>query len=313
MRAKLQYFPVMMFAVIMGFSGLSIVYQKAASILGYPHIIGLTLSYITTVVFFIILFSYLAKMFLFFDEVKAEFSHPVRINFFAAIAISFLLLAIIHEHLNPTFSKTLWVIGAILQAYLTFYTISFWINKNLEIQHSNPAWFIPIVGNVLVPIAGIKIASLEILIYFYAVGMFFWIVLMAILLNRIIFHHQLAVKFIPTLFILIAPPAIGTISYVKLTSSFDFFASSLYSLGIFFTFLLLFMYKNFMKLKFFISWWAFTFPLAAVTISSLLAYHVTGKSIYFVLSQGLIIITTIVIAYVFYRTLRHSNEICIPE
>ncbi|DAB33334.1 MAG: tellurite resistance protein [Sulfurospirillum sp.] len=313
MNSKLQHFPVMMFAIIMGFSGLTIVYQKASSILGYPSFIGFILCLLTTIIFFSILSLYTLKIFKYFSEVKAEFAHPVRINFFAAISISFLLLAIIYEPISANISAFFWYIGAILQAYFTFYTISFWINKNLEIQHSNPAWFIPIVGNVLVPIAGVKIACIEVLVYFYAVGMFFWVILMAILLNRIIFHHQLVQKFMPTLFILIAPPAIGTISYVKIIGEFDFFASFLYSLGLFFTLLLLFMYKNFLKLKFFISWWAFTFPLAAVTISSLLAYHETHRVIYSYISQALIVATTIVIFLVFMQTFKHRGEICIPE
>ncbi|DAB32554.1 MAG TPA: C4-dicarboxylate ABC transporter, partial [Sulfurospirillum sp. UBA11407] len=81
----------------------------------------------------------------------------------------------------------------------------------------------------------------------------------------------------------------------------------------FFTLLLLFMYKNFLKLKFFISWWAFTFPLAAVTISSLLAYHETHRVIYSYISQALIVATTIVIFLVFMQTFKHRGEICIPE
>ena len=42
------------------------------------------------------------------------------------------------------------------------------------------------------------------------------IILFSIILNRIIFHNPFAAKFMPTMFILIAPPAIGFISYIKL-------------------------------------------------------------------------------------------------
>ena len=42
------------------------------------------------------------------------------------------------------------------------------------------------------------------------------------------------------------------IAYLKMNSmQYDMFASALYSLALFFTFLLLFMYKNFLKIKFF--------------------------------------------------------------
>lgn len=118
MNSKLQHFPVMMFAIIMGFSGLTIVYQKASSILGYPSFIGFILCLLTTIIFFSILSLYTLKIFKYFSEVKAEFAHPVRINFFAAISISFLLLAIIYEPISANISAFFWYIGAIYKLIL---------------------------------------------------------------------------------------------------------------------------------------------------------------------------------------------------
>ena len=123
------------------------------------------------------------------------------------------------------------------------------------------------------------------------------------------------VKFIPTLFIFIAPPAVSFIAYVKMTGEFDMFASILFNLALFFSFLLIFMYKNFLNLKFFISWWAFTFPLAAVTIASMLAYTKTNLGFYHFLSYFFLVITTIVVLIVAFRTFQHmmKKEICIME
>jgi tellurite resistance protein len=136
--------------------------------------------------------------------------------------------------------------------------------------HSNPAWFIPIVGNLIVPIGGVGFVDNALLLFYFSIGIFFWIIMLAIILNRIIFHHQFAQKFMPTLFILIAPPSIGLLSYFKLTQSLDMFANILFNLGLFFTLLLLFMYQSFLHIKFFISWWAFTFPLATIALASML-------------------------------------------
>jgi tellurite resistance protein len=312
---RLQFFPIMMFAIVMGFSGLAIVYQKAAAWFGFPHFIGGALASIDTFLFFTIAGIYIVKIFKYNDEVKKEFKHPIRLNFFAATSISLLLLGIVYHEIDINIAKMFWYPGAILHLYFTFYTLSFWINHNFEIQHSNPAWFIPIVGNVLVPVGGAGFVDNHILMFYFATGIFFWIILLPIIVNRIIFHHQLAQKFIPTLFILIAPPAVGVIAYVKMTGEFDLVASFLYNIGLFFTLLLIFMYKSFMKLKFFISWWAFTFPLAAVTISSMLAYHKTGYGLYSFFSYLFLIITTIVVLIVAYRTLEHmkKREICIEE
>jgi len=312
---RIKNFPIMMFAIVMGLSGLTIVYQKATLWLGFPTMIASGLTVIVTVVFLIIATLYLLKLFVFFEEVKLEFAHPIRINFFAAASISLLLLSIVYREINLSIAQILWYMGAILQTFLTFYTISFWINKNIEINHSNPAWFIPIVGNVIVPIGGTGFVDLHVLIYFFSVGIFFWIILLPIIVNRIIFHHQLAQKFLPTLFILIAPPAIGVVSYLKITEQFDLFAAFLYSIALFFTFLLLFMVRSFLKLQFFISWWAFTFPLTAITIASLAAFHKTNALFYNVIGTLLIFVSTLIVIFVSYKTLCHisQKDICIAE
>ncbi len=313
--ARLENFPIMMFAITMGMSGLSIAYGKAAHLFGFSMYISTVLVGLTSIIFIGISITYLLKFLLFRSEVKKEFIHPVRVNFFAAISISMLLLSIAYQEVNSGIAVYLWWFGMFLQGYLTFYTISFWINHNLEIQHSNPAWFVPIVGNVLVPVGGINIVNNNFLMYFFAVGIFFWIILLTIIINRIIFHNQLANKFMPTLFIFIAPPAVGTIAYVKLTGHFDLFASFLFNIALFFTFLLFFMYKNFMKLEFFISWWAFTFPLTAVTIASILAYHKTGSMFCYYIAGGFLILSTVVVSFVAYKTIYYmfKKEICVIE
>lgn len=312
---RIKFFPIMMFAVVMGLSGLSIVFQKYTEIFDLFSGLSIGFAYLDLVVFILILFLYISKIYLHFDEVKKEFAHPVRINFFAASSISFLLVSIVFHPIHASFSHILMYIGIAMQTFFTFYTITFWINKNLEIAHSNPAWFIPIVGNVLVPVAAGGYLDNNFLMYYFSIGIFFWIVLTAVLVNRIIFHHQLAQKFLPTLFIFIAPPALSFIAYIKMYGTFDIFASFLYNLGLFFTFLLFFMYRSFIKLEFFISWWAFTFPLAAITIASILAYKMSHVNLYIYFGCIFMMITIGVVSIVAYRTVQHilKKEICIIE
>ncbi len=313
--SRLKFFPIMMYAVVMGLSGLTIAYQKATLWLGFPAFLGEIFMVLTTTVFIIVSFVYAKKFFIYKVAVMSEFSHPVRINFFAAISISMLMLSIIYKESFPTVSAIFWYPGTLLHFYLTMHTIAFWINKNQQLDHSNPAWFIPIVGNVLIPVAGVGFVDTGLLLYFFSVGMFFWIILFAVLLNRIIFHHQLAIKFMPTLFILIAPPAVGFIAYIKMFGVIDTFALFLFNLALFFTLLVLFMYKNFIRIKFFISWWAFVFPIAAMAISSMLMYHERGSQFLQLLSYVMLGATTVIVAIVAYQTILHmkKGEICIQE
>jgi tellurite resistance protein TehA-like permease len=63
----------------------------------------------------------------------------------------------------------LWLAGTALQAALALAVISGWISKRAFQQgHLNPAWFIPAVGNVIVPVAGARLGYLEISYLFFA-------------------------------------------------------------------------------------------------------------------------------------------------
>jgi tellurite resistance protein len=75
------------------------------------------------------------------------------------------------------------------------------------------------------------------------------------------------------------------------------------------------MYKNFLKLQFFISWWAFTFPLAAVSIASMVAYKISSIQMYSYFAYLFIVVTTLTVGIVALRTLEHmlKKEICIAE
>ena len=117
------------------------------------------------------------------------------------------------------------------------------------------------------------------------------------------------------MFILIAPPAVSFIAYVKMFETIDTFATILFNLALFFTLLVAFMYKSFIKIKFFISWWAFVFPLAAMAISAMLMYHHSHEAWHLALSYGMVVVTTVVIAIVIYQTLLHmqKGEICGQE
>lgn len=315
-ESRLKNFPIMMFAVVMGLSGLSLVYLKAAAWLGFPHVVANVFVGIDTLAFISISLFYIAKIFKYPKAVKGEFNHPIRVNFFAALSISLLLLAAIYSELKYLqIAKIIWYMGAIFQAFMSLYAVSYWINRNVEVKHSNPAWLIPIVGNVIVPLGGVSFVDIHVLFYFFSVGMFFWVIILAILINRIIFHHQLAQKFLPTMFILLAPPAVGMVAYIKMGNPFDMFAMGLYDIALFFSLLLLFMVKNFINIKFFISWWAFTFPVAAMSVASLIAFHKSGLLFYKIFSYLSIAVTTLVIAIVAYQTIKHmlKKEICIAE
>ncbi len=315
-KRSLEHFPVQLFAIIMGLSGLSIVFAKAYHLIDMPYWIYGTLLFVDTILFLGIFTAYMFKWLLYPEAVKKEFYHPIKSSFMAAISISFLLVSIAYYDFAPTVSILLWYVGTPLQLAFTLIVIRYWVKNEFKVVHSNPAWFIPIVGNVLVPVIGVEAAPIWVSLFFFALGMFFWVVLFTIMMYRIVFHHPLAKKLVPTLFILIAPPAVGFVSYFRMSNgSIDILSMFLYFIALFTLFLLLFMVRMFDTKQFFISWWAYTFPLAAMTIATLLIHMALGTTVTYLGSVALIILTTTVIGFVTYRTIIEckAEKICIEE
>jgi tellurite resistance protein len=315
-QQSLEHFPISFFATVMGTAGLAIAWKKAHHVLGLPAEIGIVLQWWALILFALLALGYLAKIVKHWGAVKHEFAHPVRLNFFPAFSISLLLLAVAFADTHPGLAFALWSLGAALHLGFTLTVMSSWIHHTrYDIKHANPAWFIPVVGNVIVPVAGVGFAPTEISWFFFSIGLVFWLVLMTIVMNRLFFHEPLPERLTPTLFILIAPPAVGFIAWVKLNGGeIDAFARILYHVALFLALLLASNALRFFRTRFFLSAWAYSFPIAAITIATLVMAE-KGSGLFVPLSWLLLTVLSIVLTLLTVRTAQGiaRGEICVPE
>jgi tellurite resistance protein len=171
------------------------------------------------------------------------------------------------------------------------------------------------VGNILVPVTGVAYASAEISWFFFSIGLVFWIALFTILFYRLLFHNPLPERLLPTLFILIAPPAVGFISYVKLTGAVDSMARILYYFGLFVFILMIPQLRMLSRIKYYLSWWAYTFPLAALSIATILMYHQNHLLFFKYLALSLLILLSGIVLLLSVMTLSaiRNKNICIED
>lgn len=315
-HSRLAHYPIPLFGMIMGLSGLAIATHAFERAYGFSGVAHTGLYYFAFAMFGAIGAGYLAKAIRHPGAVTAEWSHPVRLAFFPAISISLLLLSAASLSHNIAVAHGLWIVGMALQFVFTIAVVSSWIGSR-SFQHGalNPAWFIPAVGNVVVPIAGAQLGYVEVSWYFMAVGLIFWIVLLTLVFNRLVFHDPLPEKLQPTLVILIAPPAVAFVAWVKLTGDVDAFARILINCAYLFSMIVMVQLPRILRLPFSLSFWALSFPIAAVSIASFLFAHETGSLVHRVFGTVFWAALCIIIAGLLMRTFRAAmaGKICVPE
>ncbi len=314
--ARLANFPVSFPSVVMGLAGLTIATQRVESLFGIASVASTALLWLSVAVFAVITATYLRKLVVHREACIREFNDPVRISFFPAFSIAFLLLAIAFLQVHEPTSLALWVVGTVLHLVMTLVVLTIWVQQQrFQIQHMSPVWFLPVVGNILVPIAGVPHGQMDVSWFFFSVGLVFWTILQVIFFYRIFFHHPLPQKLLPTFFILLAPPAVGFIAYVRLNGALDNVALVLYHFALFLFLFLLAQVGMLRRVRFFLSWWAYSFPVAALAIASLLMYHESGGEFFRVVALVVYALLVALIATLAVLTVRSiaRREICVED
>lgn len=295
-KKGVRYFPIALFASVMGLSGVAMSLRLIENIYNMSHLFSNIVVLIATIVFMINAIILIYRFIFFFNDIKMDFKHPVKMNFYGAIAISLLLLGTLYYDLNESISFVVWGLGVLMQTSLTLFILTrlIWYSS-FKLAEFNPSWFIPIVGNIVVPLGGVYHVDLEINWIFYGIGIVFSIIYITLTFIRLFFHEPIQPPLLPMLFILLAPPGIGLVSYVKLTGSVDVFAHILYGFAFYLGLLFIIQFKRFFLSPFFISWWAYLFPSAAVTNATIYMYIETNyylyKPLFIIQIIGLIILT----------------------
>lgn len=314
-NSSFRYYPLALFSSVMGLSSVTIATRQLEVTYSYSFNISTFLLVITVLWFFFNMILFIYRLVKFPKDVKREFNHPIQMNFFAAISISFLLLATSFVSVSSQISLVLWVIGALMQSSLT---IAFLHNllwkESFHVSHFTPLSFLPIVGNLVVPIAGSEHVHEQINFFFFGFGILFSIIYLTFMFHRLFFHQQLPVKMLPTIFILLAPPAVAFVAYVQITNTIDRFANLLYGIAFFIGVLLLMQLKKILSNPFSLPAWALLFPSGAMTIATIMMYRETNFYIYSLLNIVQIIGLVILVLYLAWQTimLAKTKKLCSP-
>ena len=270
------------------------------------------LAVINTATYVFTAIMYSLRVILGWQSFKLMLRHPVQGPFLSVIAIATMLLSLDRSIVlgNLTIAAIFFYAGLVVHTVL-FLVIMYHLERHpgVEIHYMNPGWYMPAVGNVLVPYVGMILASKGIAIsksllgIYLGTGTIMWIALFAIWLYRAIFYSPPPARLMATTWINLAPPAVIPLSYEALlgftprvyselfreaakspisplatkllVAIFDFFYYTFWGVaGLLFALVMMITagYMARREIEFAESWWAFVFPLAAYTISTIHLY-----------------------------------------
>jgi len=281
------------FASIMGTGILAITSLFYSQYIPFLKSLAYVLFYFNVILFFVLLIPWILRWVFFRKEALKDLKHPVLSNFYATIAISMLVLAadflVIGK--NIEIGEIFWFMGALITVFfgvLTPYLM--FKSEHVKLDHINPAWFIPPVGLIVIPIAGSLIIPhvsgivqefVILLNYFgWGSGFFIYLALLAISMYRFILHKPLPSTLSPTIWINLGPIGAGTValtnliknsSFITMQEPFFIFGFLFWGFGIWWVIMaiaLTIYYIKRLKLPYAMSWWAFTFPLGAYVAAS---------------------------------------------
>jgi tellurite resistance protein len=309
-QSQLDYLPVGLFGSVMGLTGLSVAWRLALARYGGPAWLAPvppTIGILAIVAFVATLAGYAVKALTAFHAVQAEFRHPIAGNLFGTAIISLLLLPIVLARYSLIVAQATWIAGAIGMIVFAWLIVSRWMSDRQQVAHATPAWIIPVVGLLDVPLA---LPALELppmhglTVFALAVGLFFAVPLFTLIFSRLLFEPPLPDALKPSLLILAAPFAVGYSTYSITAGLPDLFAEALYMLTLFVLAVLLGQLRHLpFCCPFRVAWWAVSFPLAASAIAALRFAAAEPGSITDAIALVLLALATLVIAALLARTL----------
>ena len=275
------------FSLVMGLSGLALAWHSAQAALGDMATgIALVVGGLAVLVFGVLLVASVLRMVRYPQALADDLKHPVRHAFVAALPVSLLLLAKVGVALGgatgdlSTVWRGVWWLGSATQLWATVWVLSRWIAPAAAAQPGQgpgntglwpavtPVLLIPVVGNVVAPLAGIPLGMDGWSAAQMGIGVFFWPLVLLLTLARRIAHSPLPERVLPAWFITIAPPAVIGLVLVQMQAPLPV-VQALWGVGLFFLLWVAPVIKRIVAQPFGVAFWALSFPLAAFTTLTL--------------------------------------------
>jgi tellurite resistance protein len=325
--SALQYLMPGWFATVMGLCGLALAWHRAQGVLGdLAAVVSLLAGLLAAAVAVLLLVASIWRWQRHPQALAEDLRHPVRHAFVAALPVSVLLLATVGvAHDGPAGNlaglwQTLWWLGSLGQLWVTAWVLGrglvpagtaaggLWSSVT-------PVLLIPVVGNVVVPLAGLPLGHPLWSAAQFGIGAFLWPVVITLVLVRRVAHGPLPDRLLPAWFITIAPPSVIGLVALQMSAPLPV-VTALWGVALFFLLWLAPMARRIAGQPFGVPFWALSFPLAALaTLTLRLSAMLPGTGALQTLAVVLLAAVSVVVLWLCVATVRglRDGSLLAPE
>jgi tellurite resistance protein TehA-like permease len=304
-------FPVSAFGIVLGVSSQAILWKNIATSAPtkFLHIstqVNLTLWCASIALMCLIAFTYALKLAFFFEAVRREYYHPIRVNFFFAPWIACLFLAIgVPRSVATSLPQWLWyaLMAPVLILELKIYGQWMSGGQRRLSKVANPSNHLSVVGNFVGALLGASMGLKEGPVFFFSVGLAHYAVLFVTLYQRLPTNETLPKELHPVFFLFVAAPSVASMAWAKITGEFGLVSRVAYFIAMFLYASLAVRVNFFRGFRFSLSWWAYTFPMTGAAIASIRYSTVVDNGFTKALCVALSVISTLTVTALFVTTL----------
>jgi tellurite resistance protein len=265
------------FSLVMGTGGLALAWHAATPLLGaWATGAALVIGAVAALLFGVLVLASLWRWHRFPAALEEDLTHPVRHGFVATLPISLMLLAsvLVQFQLALPLARGLWWAGSLLQLWVTLWVLGRWLGPGSGTGNTSawagitPVLLMPVVGNVMAPLGGVGLGHGMWATAQFGVGAFFWPVVLVLIVTRRFSHGPLPERLLPTYFVLLAPPALIASGLMALGAPLPV-VHAVWGVGLFTLMWVGAQAKRMIGQPFALTFWAVSFPLAALTALTL--------------------------------------------
>lgn len=333
------------FSAVMGLVGLALAWRSADAALGESAVgVSLVIGGVAACVCIVLLGLSVVRASRYHAALAEDLRHPVRHAFVATVPVSLLLLAALATTLGQQggLVAVVWWVGSLAQLAATVWVLKRWLLPTpVAVVHAAPAglqglidgalvtpsvpkpaaatpaaafWpvvtpvlLIPVVGNVVAPLAGLALGHELWSMAQFGIGVVLWPMVVTLLLVRRAAQGALPDRLLPTWFITIAPPSVIGLVWVQSQAGVSWVAGA-WGVGLFCLLLSASVARQAIAQPFSMTFWALSFPLAAFTSLTLKLALLAGSSLLQVVGTLMLALVSLVVFGLCLATVRGLRE-----